>query len=355
MVCRPVTLRMGLRGSFLEQLWVSETCRSQAGGHSLMFLVTRSLPLVKMSGHTPSVMRLEQRAAEADHIIDYLKQQVQLLKEKAKVQATVREEKKLMVENTKLKRDIEQLKQTLLEKEKSRGVREVAMPTAGDSSVQCASKSTPPQPSSPAKSSTSPVATASPPPKNSEGKKNKPEKREKGEKKPAAPQEEAKVDVSRLDMRVGRIVTAEKHPDADSLYVEQVDVGEAAPRTVVSGLVKHIPIDQMQNRMAVLLCNLKPAKMRGVVSQAMVMCASSPDKVEILDPPSGAVPGDRVIFQGFPGEPDKELNPKKKVWEAVQPDLKTDGQCVANYKGAPFEIAGKGVCKAQTMSNSGIK
>ncbi|XP_071263795.1 aminoacyl tRNA synthase complex-interacting multifunctional protein 1a isoform X1 [Salvelinus alpinus] len=326
------------------------------------FLVTRSLPLVKMSGHTPSVMRLEQRAAEADHIIDYLKQQVQLLKEKARafclnieVQATVREEKKLMVENTKLKRDIEQLKQTLLEKEKSRGVREVAMPTAGDSSVQCASKSTPPQPSSPARSSTSAVATASPPPKNSEGKKNRPEKKEKGEKKPVAPQEEAKVDVSRLDMRVGRIVTAEKHPDADSLYVEQVDVGEAAPRTVVSGLVKHIPIDQMQNRMAVLLCNLKPAKMRGVVSQAMVMCASSPDKVEILDPPSGAVPGDRVIFQGFPGEPDKELNPKKKVWEAVQPDLKTDGQCVANYKGAPFEIAGKGVCKAQTMSNSGIK
>uniref|UniRef100_A0A4W5RRR8 Aminoacyl tRNA synthetase complex interacting multifunctional protein 1a n=1 Tax=Hucho hucho TaxID=62062 RepID=A0A4W5RRR8_9TELE len=320
------------------------------------FLVARSLPLVKMSGHTPSVMRLEQRAAEADHIIDYLKQQVQLLKEKAKVQATVREEKKLMVENTKLKRDIEQLKQTLLEKEKSRGVREVAMPTARDSSVQCASKSTPPQPSSPARSSTSHVATASPPPKDSEGKKNKPEKKgKKGEKKPAAPQEEAKVDVSRLDMRVGRIITAEKHPDADSLYVEQVDMGEAAPRTVVSGLVKHIPIDQMQNRMAVLLCNLKPAKMRGVVSQAMVMCASSPDKVEILDPPSGAVPGDRVIFPRFPGEPDKELNPKKKVWEAVQPDLKTDGQCVANYKGAPFEIAGKGVCKAQTMSNSGIK
>lgn len=57
----------------------------------------------------------------------------------------------------------------------------------------------------------------------------------------------------------------------------------------------------MQNRMAILMCNLKPAKMRGVVSQAMVMCASSPDKVEILDPPSGAVPGDRITFQGFPG------------------------------------------------------
>lgn len=55
------------------------------------------------------------------------------------------------------------------------------------------------------------------------------------------------------------------------------------------------------------------------------------------------------------GEPDKELNPKKKVWEQVQPDLRTDNQCVATYKGAAFEVNGKGVCKAQTMSNSGIK
>lgn len=70
---------------------------------------------------------------------------------------------------------------------------------------------------------------------------------EKAEKKAAAPsQEDAKVDVSRLDLRVGCIVTAEKHPDADSLYVEQVDVGEAAPRTVVSGLVKHIPLEQVR-------------------------------------------------------------------------------------------------------------
>lgn len=58
---------------------------------------------------------------------------------------------------------------------------------------------------------------------------------------------------------------------------------------------------QLQNRMAVVLCNLKPAKVRGVVSQATVMCASSADKLEILDPPSGAVLGDRVTFQGFPG------------------------------------------------------
>nr|XP_046271983.1 aminoacyl tRNA synthase complex-interacting multifunctional protein 1-like [Scatophagus argus] len=168
-------------------------------------------------------------------------------------------------------------------------------------------------------------------------------------------EDEAKVDVSRLDLRVGRIISAAQLPDTDHLYEQQVDVGEASPRTVVSELAKHIPVDQMQNRMAVLLCNRKPAKTRGVVSQAAIMCASSPDKVEILDPPSGAVPGDRVTFQGFPGEPDKELSPKKKVWEQIQPDLRTDGHCVATYKGAAFEVISKGVCKAQTLSDTQIK
>lgn len=56
-----------------------------------------------------------------------------------------------------------------------------------------------------------------------------------------------------------------------------------------------------------------------------------------------------------PGDPDKELNPKKKVWEQVQPDLLTDNQGVATYKGAAFEVTGKGVCKAQTLYNSGIR
>ena len=163
------------------------------------------------------------------------------------------------------------------------------------------------------------------------------------------------VDVSRLDLRIGCIITARKHPDADSLYVEEVDVGETAPRTVVSGLVNHVPLEQMQNQMVVLLCNLKPAKMRGVVSQATVMCASSPEKVEILAPPNGSVPGDRITFDAFPGEPDKELNPKKKIWEQIQPDLYTNDVCVATYKGPPFEVKGKGVCRAQPMANSGIK
>lgn len=71
------------------------------------------------------------------------------------------------------------------------------------------------------------------------------EKKEKKQQPAAGSSDSKPVDVSRLDLRVGCIITAEKHPDADSLYVEKVDVGEASPRTVVSGLVKHVPLDQV--------------------------------------------------------------------------------------------------------------
>ena len=52
---------------------------------------------------------------------------------------------------------------------------------------------------------------------------------------------------------------------------------------------------------------------RGIVSEAMVMCASTPDKVEILAPPPGCKPGDKVMVEGFTSNPDPVLNPKKKV------------------------------------------
>ncbi|KAG2553788.1 hypothetical protein PVAP13_9KG622000 [Panicum virgatum] len=56
---------------------------------------------------------------------------------------------------------------------------------------------------------------------------------------------EADITVAKLDIRVGLIRKAEKHPDADSLYVEEIDVGEGTPRTVVSGLVKFIPLEEI--------------------------------------------------------------------------------------------------------------
>ena len=87
------------------------------------------------------------------------------------------------------------------------------------------------------------------------------------------------------------------------------------------------------------------------------LAASNADHtvVELLSPPEGVPVGERVTFEGHPGEP---LPPnqvaKKKVWEAVQPDLSTDGKCVALYKDLPFTVA-NGTCTVATIKNGGIK
>ncbi|AJR87885.1 ADI_G0020950.mRNA.1.CDS.1 [Saccharomyces cerevisiae] len=162
---------------------------------------------------------------------------------------------------------------------------------------------------------------------------------------------------SAIDFRVGFIQKAIKHPDADSLYVSTIDVGdEEGPRTVCSGLVKHFPLDAMQERYVVVVCNLKPVNMRGIKSTAMVLCGSNDDKVEFVEPPKDSKAGDKVFFEGFGDEaPMKQLNPKKKIWEHLQPHFTTnDGlevifkdeeekdhpvRKLTNAKGESFKVA----------------
>jgi len=173
--------------------------------------------------------------------------------------------------------------------------------------------------------------------------------------KAASAEEPEKVDISRLDLRIGLIRVAQKHPDADNLYVEDVDFGDTK-KTVVSGLAKHVPLEQMQNRVGIFLCNLKPAKLKGTLSEAMVMCGNKDGVVEIIDPPAGCQPGDRLSVPGFPGEPDAQLNPKKNIWEQVMPDLRLNNDGVATYKSSPWIVNGRsGVCKCPTLTDAQIK
>ncbi|KAL5054882.1 hypothetical protein RYX36_035564 [Vicia faba] len=167
---------------------------------------------------------------------------------------------------------------------------------------------------------------------------------------------EPDISITRLDIRVGLIKKAEKHPDADSLYVEEIDVGEEQTRTVVSGLVKYIPLDEMQNRKVCVLCNLKPASMRGIKSQAMVLAASNDDhtKVELVEPPSSASVGERITFPGHEGSPDELLNPKKKVWETLQVDLHSNEKLEACYKNIPLTTSA-GICTVSSISNGSIR
>ena len=76
--------------------------------------------------------------------------------------------------------------------------------------------------------------------------------------------------------------------------------------------------------------------------------------MELLEPPEGVPVGERVMCEGYSGEPDDVLNPKKKVFEAVQPDLETNPNRVACYKGVPF-MTSRGPCTVATIVGGTIK
>lgn len=116
----------------------------------------------------------------------------------------------------------------------------------------------------------------------------KPDTAEAGAASAGAAATSSEIDISRVDVRVGKIVKVEVHPNADSMYVEEIDVGEAAPRVVVSGLVGKVEMAALQDRMVLVVCNLKPANLRSIKSHAMLLAATGADgKTECLDPPPG--------------------------------------------------------------------
>ncbi|KAK3165809.1 hypothetical protein QOZ80_1AG0038080 [Eleusine coracana subsp. coracana] len=174
-----------------------------------------------------------------------------------------------------------------------------------------------------------------------------------------APQKTAEKDsecnISILNIQVGLIRKAWKHPSADSLLVEEIDLGDGNVRQVVSGLAKYCSPDGLTNRHVVLITNVKPGKLRDVMSAGLVLCASSEDHtaVEPLIPPEGAKIGERISFAGFDGKPEDVLNPKKKQLDKITPHLRTDENGIATFKGIPFTTSA-GPCRS-SIPNANVK
>ncbi|CAN4101373.1 unnamed protein product [Withania somnifera] len=146
------------------------------------------------------------------------------------------------------------------------------------------------------------------------------------------------ISVSLLKLQVGHIKKAWKHPSADSLLVEEIDVGEAKCRQVVSGIAKFYSPEQLTNCLVVLVTNMKPSKLRDVTSEGMVLCASNEDHtvIEPVIAPAGAKVGECISFSGHDGKPEDVLNPKKKQFEKIAVSLFTDDKGIATFKGIPF-------------------
>jgi tyrosyl-tRNA synthetase len=167
-------------------------------------------------------------------------------------------------------------------------------------------------------------------------------------------------EIGRFDLRVGKIISIERHPDADALYVQKIDLGEDTPRTVVSGLVAYYTPSELEGKHVIVLSNLKPSKLRGIQSEGMVMAASiqQDDKtvVEVLEPPSGVKVGERVSVKGYTekGSPDAVLNPKQKFYGECLLQMKTGGGCVAMYRDVALQTSA-GPVKVKSLKDALIR
>jgi len=85
----------------------------------------------------------------------------------------------------------------------------------------------------------------------------------------------------KVKMKVGQIIEVEDHPNADKLYLVKVDLGSEV-RQVVAGLKKHYSPDALMNKKVVLVANLEPAKLRGEISEGMLLAAEKNGKVKLL-------------------------------------------------------------------------
>lgn len=175
-------------------------------------------------------------------------------------------------------------------------------------------------------------------------------------------EEGAPSDVSSIDFRVGKIVSAKNHPDSDKLLVEQIDVGEEEPRQIVSGIAKYFKPEEIEGRKVVIVANLKERKIGGIASNGMLLCASLAGEKEdekaalsVVEAPEGAAVGERVKVEvegeawGEAATPNQVQ--KKKLYEKVAPHLRTNADGVVCFKETSFQTSA-GPITAPSLPNA---
>lgn len=121
----------------------------------------------------------------------------------------------------------------------------------------------------------------------------------------------------RFQIKVGEIEAVEAHESAEHLYVLRVNIGEDRVRTIVAGLVKHYSAEELQGRRVMVLANLKPAELRGVASEGMILTAEHRKKMALLDASAFAVGAVASLGDG------------RVKWEELD---------ISAFKEAPFKL-----------------
>ncbi len=100
-------------------------------------------------------------------------------------------------------------------------------------------------------------------------------------------------DFAKIDLRVAEVISCEKMEKADKLLILQVKIGNEE-RTVVSGIAKHYTPEELVGKKVILVANLKPTKLRGVLSKGMILAASDENFVDVLTVNKDIASGNRV-------------------------------------------------------------
>ncbi len=90
-------------------------------------------------------------------------------------------------------------------------------------------------------------------------------------------------DFAKMDLRVGTVVEAEAHPNADRLLRLQIDLGALGVRQICAGVKAFYQPEELVNKQVVVIVNLAPRKIRGEMSNGMVLAASDLDGEELKD------------------------------------------------------------------------
>ena len=80
-------------------------------------------------------------------------------------------------------------------------------------------------------------------------------------------------DFMKVELKVGKIISVEDHPNADKLYVVKLDDGTDNGRTICAGLKEYYQPNEMVNKSVVFVANLKPRPLRGITSEGMMLAA----------------------------------------------------------------------------------
>ena len=97
----------------------------------------------------------------------------------------------------------------------------------------------------------------------------------------------------RRSLRVAKVLSCERHPRADKLFVLKIDLGGGEKRTIVSGLAQSYTPGQVIGKNIVVIANLEPAVIRGVESQGMLLAGKDGTQIAVVEV-NGLEPGTRI-------------------------------------------------------------